>query len=125
MAGKEDIQARFKRRIRLSWIILGTAVVTIFTVAIFRSVYAMAAQNTAVQTLDPKIVAWGFMSAAIAVGLSAIAAGIAVGYVGAAAMGAISEKPELIGRSLIFVGLAEGIAIYGLIIAIIILTKIG
>lgn len=49
---------------------------------------------------------------------------MAVGYVGAAAMGAIGEKPELAGRALIFVGLAEGIAIYGLIIAIMILGKV-
>ncbi|MCJ7813524.1 ATP synthase subunit C [bacterium] len=43
---------------------------------------------------------------------------------GAAAMGAIGEKPELAGRALIFVGLAEGIAIYGLIISIMILGKV-
>lgn len=65
-----------------------------------------------------------FIGAAIAVGLSAIAAGIAVGYIGAAAMGAIAEKPEVSGRALIFLGLAEGIAIYGVIIAIMILGKV-
>ncbi len=62
-----------------------------------------------------------FMAAAIATGLAAIGAGIAVGIAGAAAIGAISEKPELLGRTLIFVGLAEGIVIYGLIISFIIL----
>jgi V/A-type H+-transporting ATPase subunit K len=67
---------------------------------------------------------WGFLSAALATGLSSVAAGIAVGQVGAAAMGAVSEKPELVGRALIFVGLAEGIAIYGLIIAIMILGRL-
>jgi V/A-type H+-transporting ATPase subunit K len=61
------------------------------------------------------------MAAAIATGLAAIGAGIAVGIAGAAAIGAISEKPELLGRTLIFVGLAEGIVIYGLIISFIIL----
>ena len=70
------------------------------------------------------IVRWGFLSAAIAVGLGAIGAGIAVGLVGAAAMGTIGERPELLGRTLIFVGLAEGIAIYGLIIAIMILGRL-
>jgi V/A-type H+-transporting ATPase subunit K len=44
--------------------------------------------------------------------------------VGAAAMGAIGEKPELAGRALIFIGLAEGIAIYGLIVALMILAKL-
>ncbi len=67
---------------------------------------------------------WGFMGAALAVAGSTIGAGIAVGLVGAAAMGAISERPEVAGRALIFLGLAEGIAIYGLIIAIMILGKI-
>ncbi len=58
------------------------------------------------------------------VGLAAIGAGIAVGTVGAAALALISEKPEMFGRSLIFVGLAEGIAIYGLVVTILLLGKI-
>ncbi len=62
-----------------------------------------------------------FLAAAIATGLAAIGAGIAVGIAGAAAIGAIAERPELLGRSLIFVGLAEGIVIYGLIVSFIIL----
>lgn len=66
----------------------------------------------------------GFMAAAIATGIGSLGAGIAVGSVGSAAMGAISEKPELVGRALIFVGLAEGIAIYGLIISIMILGRL-
>jgi V/A-type H+-transporting ATPase subunit K len=66
---------------------------------------------------------WGFMAAALAVGLSSLGAAIAVAVVGSAALGAMSERPELGGRALIFLGLAEGIAIYGLIIAIMILGK--
>lgn len=62
------------------------------------------------------------VGAALAAGLAAIGAGIAVAVTGSAAIGAITEKPEMLGRSLIFVGLAEGIAIYGLIIAFMILT---
>jgi V/A-type H+-transporting ATPase subunit K len=71
-----------------------------------------------------RIFEWGFLAAALATGLSSVAAGVAVGQVGSAAMGAISEKPELTGRALIFVGLAEGIAIYGLIISIMILGRL-
>ena len=67
---------------------------------------------------------WAFISAALATGMSTIGAAIAVGLVGSSAMGAISEKPEMAGRALIFVGLAEGIAIYGLIVAIMILGMI-
>ncbi len=64
---------------------------------------------------------WGFLAASISVGLGSIAGGIAVAYVGSAALGVIAEKPEAAGRALIFVGLAEGIAIYGVIVAILIL----
>ena len=63
------------------------------------------------------------IGAAMATGLSAIGAGIAVSATGAAAAGAIAEKPEVFGRALIFVGLAEGIAIYGLIISFMILNQ--
>jgi len=58
------------------------------------------------------------ISIAIVVGVSAIAAGFAVARVGSAAIGAVSERPEIFGRTLVYVGLAEGIAIYGLIIGI-------
>ncbi|WP_457593115.1 ATP synthase subunit C [Hydrogenimonas sp.] len=68
--------------------------------------------------------AWAYIAAALSVGLACIAAGIAVGLVGAAAMGTMGEKPEISGRALIFLGLAEGIAIYGLIVSIMILGKI-
>lgn len=63
------------------------------------------------------------LGAALATGLACIGAGIAVGIAGAAAIGGITEKPELLGRTLIFVGLAEGIAIYGLIVSFLILTS--
>jgi V/A-type H+-transporting ATPase subunit K len=85
---------------------------------------ALAAEAGAAP-LDPEIVAWGYLAAALATGLSALAAGIAVASVGAAAVGAIAEKPELFGRTLVYVGLAEGIAIYGLIISIMILNRLG
>lgn len=65
----------------------------------------------------------GSLGAALAIGLAAIGAGIAVGISGAAAIGAMAEKPEILGRALIVVGLAEGIAIYGLIISFMILTR--
>ena len=61
------------------------------------------------------------LAAGIAVGLGSLGAAYAVGNTGAAAIGVIAERPEAFGRVLIFVGLAEGIAIYGLIIAFMIL----
>jgi V/A-type H+/Na+-transporting ATPase subunit K len=70
--------------------------------------------------------AWSFglLAAALATGLAALGAGFAVAKVGTAAIGALAEKPELFGRLLIFVGLAEGIAIYGLIVSILILNRL-
>ncbi|MDD2703489.1 MAG: ATP synthase subunit C, partial [Candidatus Omnitrophica bacterium] len=57
---------------------------------------------------DPAVARWAFLAASLAAGLSSLAAGIAVAYVGAAAVGATAEKPELAGRALIYVGWAEG-----------------
>jgi V/A-type H+-transporting ATPase subunit K len=63
------------------------------------------------------------IGAAIAVAGSSIGAAIAVAYTGSAALAAISERPEMFGRAMVFVGLAEGIAIYGLVVAIILIGK--
>ncbi len=63
----------------------------------------------------------GFIGAALATGLSALGAGIAVAAAAPAAIGAISENPKNFGKSLIFVALGEGVAIYGLLISILIL----
>jgi V/A-type H+-transporting ATPase subunit K len=63
------------------------------------------------------------LGAAIAVAGSTIGAGIAVAYAGAAALAAMSERPEVFGRAMVIVGLAEGIAIYGLIIGVILIGK--
>jgi V/A-type H+-transporting ATPase subunit K len=69
-------------------------------------------------------VGWGLLAAALATGLSSLGAGLAVARLGTAAVGALAEKPELLGRLLIFVGLAEGIAIYGVIVSILILERL-
>lgn len=78
-----------------------------------------AASEIQTVTNDP----YASLAAAISTGVAAIASGIAVSNTGAAALGAIAEKPELFGQSLIFVGLAEGIAIYGLLISFLILNR--
>ena len=63
------------------------------------------------------------IGAAIAVAGASIGAAIAVAYTGAAALAVMSERPELFGRAMVIVGLAEGIAIYGLVVAVILLGK--
>jgi V/A-type H+/Na+-transporting ATPase subunit K len=63
------------------------------------------------------------IGAGIAVAGSSLGAGIGVSYTGSAALAAISEKPEMFGRAMVVVGLAEGIAIYGLVIAIMLIGR--
>lgn len=72
---------------------------------------------------EPRAGGLAFIAAALATGISSLGASYAVASVGAAAIGALAEKPELFGRLLIMIGLAEGIAIYGLIISIMILAR--
>ena len=86
----------------------------------------IAEESQAIQKaqISPELGKWLCLAAAACVVGSCLGAGYAVGRVGAAAMGAVAEKPELIGRALIFVGLSEGIAIYGLIIAIMLIGRL-
>ncbi|HSQ73362.1 MAG TPA: ATP synthase subunit C [Rubrivivax sp.] len=86
---------------------------------------ALAAEAAAAGTgLGSEVWTWGLAAAAASTALAALGAGFAVAKVGTAAIGALAEKPELFGRLLIFVGLAEGIAIYGLIVSILILNRL-
>ena len=62
-----------------------------------------------------------YLAAAAAVGLACIAGGMAVGKIGAAAMGAMSENPEVSGKALPFLGLAQGICLWGMLVAVLIL----
>lgn len=93
-------------------------------------IVAAAATSTAAPGVDPAVAPvdtsgrWAaLLGAAIAVAASSIGAAIAVAYTGAAALAALSERPELFGRAMVILGLSEGIAIYGLIIAIILIGR--
>jgi V/A-type H+-transporting ATPase subunit K len=102
-------------------VIVAAAVVTGSLIAASPALAATAAGGA----VDPQTLSWGLVAAAAATALSSLAAGYAVAKVGTAAVGALAEKPELMARLLIFVGLAEGIAIYGLIVSILILNRLG
>lgn len=109
---------------------LGLTVVTAILAALatllaLGSLGAAAQPAAAAPPLGAEATGWALFSAALATGLSSLAAGLAVARLGAAAIGALAEKPELFGRLLIFVGLAEGIAIYGLIVSILILNRLA
>ena len=112
-----------KRCIALSILILISACV----IGIVAST-VMAGDGTGdgfnVSQVHAEVMKWAFLAAAVSVGLGSVGTGIAVAYVGSAALGVVGEKPEMAPRALIFVGLAEGIAIYGLIIAIMILVRV-
>lgn len=86
--------------------------------------FAEAAAEAAAADPAPSYAGWAMIGAAVSAGLAALGAAYAVAMVGSAAVGALAEKPELVGRLLILVGLAEGIAIYGLIVAVLILNKV-
>jgi len=80
-----------------------------------------ALQATSADTGASSTATWKYIAAALAVGFSCIAGGIAVGQIGSAAMGAMSENPELSGKALPYAGLAEGICLWGFLVALFIL----
>lgn len=67
---------------------------------------------------------FGYLAAALSVGLACVGGGIAVSAAASAALGAISEDGSILGKSLIFVGLAEGVCLYGLVVAFMILGRL-
>jgi V/A-type H+-transporting ATPase subunit K len=115
-------------KIRLSIPVLLVAVATAVAVGVtvlLLQVVPAAAQTAPHAVADSNATSWAMLAAALAVSVSTLAAGYAVAVVGSAAVGALAEKPELAGRVIILVGLAEGIAIYGLIVAVLILNRAG
>ena len=110
-----------RKLVMISFLVVVLVVLSVFMVAAAR---AQSEGDSPRAKGDSGSQGLAFLAAAAATGFGCIGAGIAVAYVGAAAVGAVGEKPEVAGRTLIFVGLAEGVAIYGLIIAIMILGKV-
>ncbi|MCT4542393.1 MAG: ATP synthase subunit C [Vallitalea sp.] len=105
---------------------LGINVLSFFGILIVTTVVLLTGGTTALAAETTEKVVGNsegmrYIAAALSTGLAAIGSGIAVAVSGSAAIGAISEDPKLLGKTVIFVGLAEGIAIYGLIISILIL----
>lgn len=110
------------RRLAVVTVVVAFAALALLVGLLLGAVEPAAAQDgAAAQGSDATWAAW--LGAAIAVAGSAIGAAIAVAYTGAAALAAISEKPEIFGRAMVIVGLAEGIAIYGLVIAVILIGR--
>ncbi len=103
----------------LNAVLLGGALVVLLLALSSGPAAAEAVVAQGAQTAD-----WAaLIGAAISVAGSSIGAAIAVAYTGSAALAAMSERPEIFGRAMVIVGLAEGIAIYGLIVAIILIGR--
>lgn len=105
--------------------IMGISVSSFIVVMIGAAVFMLSGYNAAAAdtVVDGPSIGEGlkYLGAALSTGLACIGTGVAVAAAASAAIGAISEDPKLLGRTVIFVGLSEGIAIYGLIISIMIL----
>ncbi|SKA90523.1 V/A-type H+-transporting ATPase subunit K [Caloramator quimbayensis] len=114
--GKESNRKNVKRALRINLCSLLPVLTGIIVTSIPKVAYAEGAVSSSSGL--------GFIAAALSTGLAAVGAGIAVAAVGSSALGAVSEDPKILGKTLIFVGLAEGIAIYGLIISIMILGRL-
>ena len=111
----------FRRKVRLSFVL--TLAVLAATAFVFTPSLAAAAEETEAVAVDYNL-AWVCIAAALAFGFGALGAGMAISRVGSAAMGAISEKPEIATNALIFIALAEGLVVFGFITALMILGKV-
>ncbi|MDW8806479.1 ATP synthase subunit C [Streptomyces scabiei] len=111
-------------RTALWWMVAADAVLLVVaTVVLTLALGGTSAQAATTAATDSGSGSAALIGAAIAVAAATIGAGIAVAYTGAAALAALSERPELFGRAMVIVGLAEGIAVYGLVVAVILIGK--
>jgi V/A-type H+-transporting ATPase subunit K len=85
---------------------------------------ALFGQGGVVSQSSANYAGWAFLAAGLSISVSVLGAGIALSKIGAAAMAAIAEKPEIMGSAIVFAGLAEGLSIWGLIVAVLILLKV-
>lgn len=119
-AAGERTRGRYKKALAANlFMFFGTMV---FAGAVMFSGTALAAGEAA--SAAGSAAGMGYLSAALSTGLSCLGGGIAVSAAASAALGAISEDGSILGKSLIFVGLAEGVCLYGLIISFMILGKL-
>lgn len=124
--GNGDNEMRRQQILFAALLVLGVALLAALGSVLLWQPAALADEAAgAVAAIDPGVLRWGYLAAALVTAIGALGAAYAVGTVGAAAVGALAEKPELFGRVVILVGLAEGIAIYGVIISVLILNRLG
>lgn len=116
----EKTKGRYKTALSVNVLLFfGTLIVS--SVLMFQG-QAEAAEAAA--SAASGVAGMGYLAAALSTGLACVGGGIAVSAAASAALGAISEDSTILGKSLIFVGLAEGVCLYGLIISFMILGKL-
>ena len=114
-----NIGSKTKKKLRTSVVMnVSLFFISMLTTVIVMSTNAHAAGSTSSAT------GLGYIAAALVTGMSCIGGGIAVASAASAALGAITEDDSILGKSLIFVGLAEGVCLYGLIISFMILGQL-
>lgn len=114
----ERTKGGFKRALACnSFFFFGTLIIA--DILLFGGNVFAASSTTATASVD----GWRYVAAALSTGMSCIGGGIAVGSAASAALGALSEDSSIMGKALIFVALAEGIALYGLLISFTILNS--
>lgn len=119
----EKTKGRYKRAMFLNIVMFFGTIATAVIMMGTGQAYA-AAPEAAEAAAAVSSTGMGYISAALATGLSCLGGGIAVSSAASAALGAISEDGSILGKSLIFVGLAEGVCLYGLIISFMILGQL-
>ena len=120
----EKTKGRYKTALGINvFLFFGTLIVS--SVLMFSgNAFAAETAETAAVAAGSTATGLGYIAAALSIGMSCIGGGIAVASAASAALGAISEDSSILGKSLIFVGLAEGVCLYGLIIAFMIIGKL-
>lgn len=118
----ERTKGRFKSHLAVNCAVF-FGLLIILAVSAFAGAGNVAAADST--TSDGFATGMGYIAAALVTGISCIGGGIAVASAASAALGAISEDQSILGKSLIYVGLAEGVCLYGLIIAFMILGQLG
>ena len=124
LKGKVNAQnAKFRVLTQISLFAATFILVMVFQIngLVVQAAEATAATNGMAGSLAQGL---GFIAAAVVTSASAIGAGFAVAAAAPAAIGAISENSDNFGKAMIFVALAEGVAIYGLLISILIINKL-
>jgi len=121
-------EKKLKSRIIQSVVMLVT-VMAILGTMFCADVFAEAASNNeagemVMSQAKADVMKFALIAAGIAFGLAALGGGYAISHIGAAAMGAIAEKPQIASQALIFVALAEGVVVFGIIVAYLILNKV-